>query len=305
MTQLTWEKIRERKRDKDEMSVCKTRAKKIELQKIYTEKNREVKRSTRNDQRNYIDNLASQAEEATSKGNLKELFAITRVLSKRQMQRNRPIRATDGTLLINTKEQLQRWQEHFSKILNSGVDKQIVEEEKEKGEYVTNPRINTKAPTAIEIKKAVKEQKRGKAAGVENIPPEVLKVDLDISANLLNSLFEKIWNEGEMPNDWKCGLLIKIPKKGYIANCDNWWGITLLSIPSKVYTSILINTIKEHDNHRLRKEQAGFRPNRSCIVQMNTLRIVTERVEWSSRLYAVFIDFEKAFDSVNREAMWK
>ena len=28
-------------------------------------------------------------------------------------------------------------------------------------------------------------------------------------------------------------------------------------------------------------------------------------MEWSSRLYAVFIDFEKAFDSVNREAMWK
>jgi hypothetical protein len=64
------------------MNVRKIRAKKIELQKKYTEKNREVKRSARKDQRNYIDNLA------TSKGNLKELFAITKVLSKRQMQRN-------------------------------------------------------------------------------------------------------------------------------------------------------------------------------------------------------------------------
>ena len=114
------------------MNVCKTRAKKIELQKKYTEKNREVKRSARKDQRNYVDNLAYQAEEATRKVNLKELFAITRMLSKRQLQRNRPIRATDGTLLTNTKEQLQRWQQHFSKILNSGMDNQIAEEEEEK-----------------------------------------------------------------------------------------------------------------------------------------------------------------------------
>ena len=58
MTQQTWEKIGERKRIKDEMNVCKTRAKKIELQRKYTEKNREVKRSAREDKRNYIDNLA-------------------------------------------------------------------------------------------------------------------------------------------------------------------------------------------------------------------------------------------------------
>jgi hypothetical protein len=127
----------------------------------------------------------------------------------------------DGIILINTKEQLQRWQEHFSTILNSGVDNQIVEEEGEKEEYVTNPRINTKAPTVIEIKKALKELKRGKPAGVDNLPPEVLKVNLDITANMLHPLFEKIWNEGEMPNDCKCGLLIKIPMKGDTSNCDN------------------------------------------------------------------------------------
>ena len=62
MTQQTWEKFRERKRIKDEMNVCRTRAKKIELQKTYAEKNREVKRSARQDQRNYIDNLAYLAE---------------------------------------------------------------------------------------------------------------------------------------------------------------------------------------------------------------------------------------------------
>jgi len=95
------------------------------------------------------------------------------------------MRNTDGTLLTNTEEQLKCWQEHFSKILNSTLDKQIVEEEKEGKEYETNSRVNTKAPTVAEIKKALKELRSRKAAGVDNTSPEVLKVDLDITANIL------------------------------------------------------------------------------------------------------------------------
>ena len=72
------------------------------MQNKYTEKNQEVKRSVRRDQRNYMDNLSYQAEDAANKGNLTELFAITRILLKRKIQRNRPIRNKDGSLLTNT-----------------------------------------------------------------------------------------------------------------------------------------------------------------------------------------------------------
>jgi hypothetical protein len=61
---------------------------------------------------------------------------------------------------------MQRWQEHFSKILNSDMDNQIVDnriadnqiiiEEEGNEEHVKNLRINIKAPTLIEIKKAMK-----------------------------------------------------------------------------------------------------------------------------------------------------
>ena len=183
------------------------------------------------------------------------------------------------------------------------MDEQVGEEEEE---YEANPKINTRVPIVVEIKKALKELRNGKAAGVHNISLEVMTVDLDITANMLHPLFEKIWTEGEIPNDWKCGLLVKLPKKGDTTNCDNWRGITLLSEPSKVLTSVLLKRITEHVNLRLQKEQAGFRPNRSCSDQINTLWIIIEqRVHWSSCLYTVFIDFEKAFDSINREAMWK
>jgi len=56
----------------------------------------------------------------------------------------------------------------------------------------------------------------------------------------------------------------------------------------------------------LRDEQAGFRQNRSCTDQIATLRIIVEQsLEWNSPLYINFIDYEKAFDSVDRETLWK
>jgi hypothetical protein len=57
---------------------------------------------------------------------------------------------------------------------------------------------------------------------------------------------------------------------------------------------------------RLRKEQAGFRRQRSCVDLINTLRIILEqRNEFQTTLYLTFIDFERAFNSINRRTMWQ
>ena len=57
---------------------------------------------------------------------------------------------------------------------------------------------------------------------------------------------------------------------------------------------------------QLRDQQAGFRSNRLCTDQIATLRIIVEQsIEWNSPLYINFIDYEKAFDSVDRETLWK
>lgn len=57
---------------------------------------------------------------------------------------------------------------------------------------------------------------------------------------------------------------------------------------------------------QLRHEQNGFRPNRSCVDHINTLRIIVEQsVEWRSPLFLLFVDFERAFDTIHRDAIWK
>ena len=104
----------------------------------------------------------------------------------------------------------------------------------------------------------------------------------------------------ESAKTWKQGLIVKIPNKGDLTECGNWRGITLTSVPSKVFGRVLIDRIRDGVNSKLRDEQAGFRSGRGTVEHIFILRNIIEQVvEWQATLYITFVDFEKAFDSVH------
>ena len=94
---------------------------------------------------------------------------------------------------------------------------------------------------------------------------------------MLYSLFEEICEKEEIPKKWKEGYIIKIHKKGYLSRCDNFRGITLLSVPGKVLNRIIMERMKGEVDKTLREEQASFRQDRSCTDQIATLRIIVEQ----------------------------
>ena len=166
--------------------------------------------------------------------------------------------------------------------------------------------INLDAPTKEEIIKAIKSLKSGKAPGNDQLSAELFKTDPALAADILLPLFHQIWHDEEIPKTWSEGNIIKLPKKGDLTNCNNWRGITLLSIPSKIFCKILINRIRETVDTQLRSEQAGFRKGRSCSDHIFVLRNIIEQcTEWRRKLIINFVDFEKAFDSIHRESLWK
>ena len=80
----------------------------------------------------------------------------------------------------------------------------------------------------------------------------------------------------------------------------------LLTVASKVFFRVILERIKIAQDEKLREEQAGFRAGRSCTDEIATLGIIVEQsIEWQSSLYINFIDFEKAFDSISREVLWR
>ena len=74
----------------------------------------------------------------------------------------------------------------------------------------------------------------------------------------------------------------------------------MLSVPGKVFNRVILERVKDTVDSELRDQQAGFRKNKTCMDQIATLRIIVEQsLEWNSSLYINFIDYEKAFDSVD------
>ena len=91
-----------------------------------------------------------------------------------------------------------------------------------------------------------------------------------------------------------------------MTECGNWRGITLTSIIAKLFSLILLDRIQKPLDNTLRDEQAGFRCGRGCRDQIFVLRhIIQQSVEFRRPLVMAFVDFEKAFDSVNRDVLWK
>nr|KAG5689139.1 hypothetical protein BaRGS_006347 [Batillaria attramentaria] len=298
----TIQKLEVRKEKKTALNTSRTRRAKAKAQEEYTAADREVKRSTRKDKRDYIDNLASQAEEAARQGNLKDLYQVTKKLAGKFQQTDKPVKDKNGHPLTTTEEQLKRWAEHFRELLN----RPIPEIPPDIPPAETELPINCDKPSKAEIRKAIMTLRNGKAAGPDEIPAEAIKADTETAVNMLHSLFSKIWEKEEVPAQWKEGIVIKLPKKGDLRDCSNYRGIMLLSVPGKVLNRILLERMREAVDPMLRDQQAGFRKNRSCADQIASLRIIVEQsLEWNSPLYINFINYEKAFDSVDREALWK
>ena len=212
------------------------------------------------------------------------------------------VKGKDGRLLTKEDKVKNRWREHFAEVLNRPVP-EITAEVKETNEV--NDCINTGAISKDEIRSALGNMKSGKAPAIDNLTADLLRADTDTTVNVLRDLFNTIWEEERVPEDWGRGLIVKLPKKGDLTTCGNWRGITLMSTIAKVMGRILIMRIAAGIDAELRKEQAGFRKGRSTTGQIFVLRNIVEQVvEWNSSLY-LCVDYERAFDSIHRSTLWK
>lgn len=124
----------------------------------------------------------------------------------------------------------------------------------------------------------------------------------------LTKLFNKLFNSGTFPEKWSESIIQPLHKKGDTTSPDNYRGISLLNISSKMYTFILNNRLTKwaENNNLLSEMQAGFRKNYSTVDHIFTLLALVQK-QFSTnktKLYAAFIDFRKAFDLIDRNHLW-
>ncbi|XP_078682172.1 uncharacterized protein LOC144916725 [Branchiostoma floridae x Branchiostoma belcheri] len=271
----TWKLIDERKKMKGERDRARSAEKKEETRNLYRDLDRQVKKSCRTDKREWLEKKSSEAEEAAKKNDARTLYRIVRELTGTWNSSSVPVKDKSGKTLLTTEEQDLRWMEHFQETLNQPNPDTLfdfaTEEPAETLEVCEEP-IRRE-----ETAEAIKALKNNKAAGLDEISAEMLKHGGESTVEMLTRLMNRCWQEGQVPRDWQDGVIVKLPKKGDLSDCNNWRGITLLSIPGKVFCAVLLRRLKKAVDSKLREEQAGFRSNRSCTEQIFTLRNIIDQ----------------------------
>jgi hypothetical protein len=197
-----------------------------------------------------------------------------------------PIRDKEGKSITSIEGQIHGWKEYLEEILNTST---TCMEREESASVPTELPISIRPPSKREIVNAIKAMKNGKAAAADNIPAEVLRTDPYMSADILLPLLLDIWQKEKFCEEWKEGIIIKVPKKGDLSQCRHWRGVTLLAVISKIFNKTILERIKNSLEMGLRKEQAGFCHNRSCIDQISALRVIIDQsVEFQLPFYMLF-----------------
>ena len=145
-----------------------------------------------------------------------------------------------------------------------------------------------------------------KASGGDGIPVELFQIPKDDAVKVLHSICQQIWKTRQWPQDWKRSVFIAIPKKGNAKECSNYHTIALISHATKVMLKILQARLQQYMNHELPDVQADFRKGRGTRDQNANIRWIMEKArEFQKNIYFCFIDYAKAFDSVDHNNLWK
>jgi len=201
------------------------------------------------------------------------------------------------------------WFKHFQVIFDASVgtaqpkvDIRNIDEEDDTFNLQLNGDIGLD-----EVSEAIRQLKHNKAAGPDSLVSEVFIYSAEIISPFLVCMFNNIFSSGKYPEAWTEALVQPVFKSGSADDPNNYRGISLLNICSKLYSYILNKRLVVYieENNSIGEEQAGFRRDHSTIDHIYTMFAIVQKYLLSNRkLYVAFIDFKKAFDLISHTQLW-
>ena len=207
---------------------------------------------------------------------------------------------------------MSEWVSHFSKLLNGAFkpDKDLslhienyILENREKVFNELNFAISLD-----EVSKAIHLLKSNKAPGTDGLINEMLKEGISVLLPYLHKLFNQIFISGNYPENWRTNTLSPLHKKGDTHTTGNYRGIAVSSCIPKLFLSILQRRLVDFsdNNNVIPNCQLGYKRKSSTCDHILTLKnLIDKYISRATRtcMYACFVDFKSAFDTVWRRAL--
>jgi len=246
--------------------------------------------------------ICTEMEEALKSHNSKKVFDGLRRLTRKIAPTCTVVKDSNDKVLTDTVEVLERWRGYCEDLYR--------ESEPEAPPSLTPPSLGSAAyepePLKHEVEQALGAIQKGKACGPDEVPIELLQNGGPELITALHQLIVTIWRTGQWPQDWCDSTCVPILKKGDAKVCDNYRTLSLVSHSSKILLNIILERLRGKLELETAPEQAGFRKGRGTQNHLVSLNVLTEKARASKRkLFFCFVDFQKAFDSVNHARLWR
>lgn len=241
------------------------------------------------------------------KENHKLFYSTLKQLRQKRTNPLKNIRNEQGEIVTKEENIMERWRRHFEEVLeDSDEEKEESDNETEQNGMKANEGIDTEMISEIELEEAIKKIKLGKAAGKDKISSEMIKYIGEVGKEKILTLMNDIVKSRKAPKEWQTGVIVPLHKKGDSRECNNYRGITLLSIVSKVWARIWETRLKNKLEDTIDDSQCGFRKGRGVQDNIFILRQIAEKaINKGREVHICFIDLCKAFDRIRRKDIWK
>jgi len=161
-----------------------------------------------------------------------------------------------------------RWSNYFSWLLivNGVCDARQTE--------IHTAELLVPEPSAFEVDMAIEELKSHKSPNNDQIPAELIKAGCRTICYEIHKLIICIFNNEELPKEWKESIILPIYKKGNKTDCSNHRGISLLPTMYKILSNVLLSRLTPYAEEIVVDHSCGLQSDRSttdhifCIRQM-------------------------------------
>ena len=286
--------------------LCASKNDQISLKQSLKETKSSLQRQIRQIKNQWWLGISNDIQNAYDRKDSKALYHLINQVFGPQSSSLVPLKSKDCSILCKDSESImKRWVEHFSDLFYnpSDINRDIIENLPQKDIILELMDL----PSLEEIHKTIREINTGKAPGLDGIPVEILIHGGNKLTVEIHRLITDVWRGAPVPQDWIDAILISVFKgKGQKSVCGDYRGISLLEAVGKVFAKVLLNRLTRWICPSvLPKSQCGFRSGRGTMDMIFSVRQLQEKcIEHQVALYQVFVDLTKAFDTVNRSALW-
>ena len=238
------------------------------------------------------------------KSNPKEFYSYVR--QKKVITSNiGPLRLDNGEHVSNEKDVAEILNEYFASVFTVEDTNGIVEASPA---AANTTQLSNCEFTEENIIKSLENIKVNKTPGPDRIAPRILKETKHQICKPLSIIFNKSFNSGKVPRDWKLANVTPIQKKGNASLPCNYRPISLTSVVCKIMETILRNTLVKYleENSLINSSQHGFRNKRSCLTNLlDFYNDVFNIFDETKAVDIIYLDFQKAFDKVPHQRLLK